>query len=382
MSDDTTLNAAPTEHARRSLAVELGERSYDIVIGRDVIESAGTEIAKRLQGAKLAVVTDSTVAELHLNMLTQSLDESGFRHIEIVVDAGEQSKSFETLQKVVDDLLAARMERTDAVVAFGGGVVGDLAGFASSIALRGIHLVQIPTTLLAQVDSSVGGKTGINTARGKNLVGTFHQPDLVLADSGILDSLSNRLFNAGYAEVVKYGLIRDAAFFAWLENNWRAVAAGWPEREEAIAVACNGKAEIVAADEREKGQRALLNLGHTFGHALEAFTGYSDRLLHGEGVAIGVMLAHEFSFRLGLCPFEETRRVEAHFQDVGLPTRIADIPGDMPTAEKLLDLIAQDKKVRRGELTFILTRGIGEAFIANDIPADKVRSFLQEKITS
>ncbi|WP_421725416.1 3-dehydroquinate synthase [Bauldia sp.] len=380
MNDDA---AAESQKATPTIIpVDLGDRSYDIVIGRDTIETAGEEIAQRLPGARLAVVTDATVADLHLSTLTKSLDASGIEHVEIVVQPGEGSKSFATLESVIDDLLAARIERADAVLAFGGGVVGDLAGFAAGVVLRGVHLIQVPTTLLAQIDSSVGGKTGINTPRGKNLAGVFHQPDLVLADSGVLDSLPPRIFNAGYAEVAKYAMIRDAEFFDWLENNWRAVAAGWPERDEAIAIACGGKAEIVAEDEREKGQRALLNLGHTFGHALEAATGYSDRLLHGEGVAIGMVLAHEFSFRLGYCSQEEASRVAAHLIDVGLPTRIQDIRGDLPDAAALMRHIAQDKKVKRGKLTFILTRGIGQAFIADDVPGEAAEAFLKEKLDS
>ncbi|MCP4382739.1 MAG: 3-dehydroquinate synthase [Hyphomicrobiales bacterium] len=364
------------------IPVALGERSYDIVIGRGIIDDAGKEIAARLPGSKLAVVTDATVADLHLSTLTRSLDNADIEYVEIVVEPGESSKSFATLESVLDDLLAARIERTDAVLALGGGVVGDLAGFAAGVALRGVHLVQLPTTLLAQVDSSVGGKTGINSPRGKNLVGVFHQPDLVLADSGVLDSLPPRIFNAGYAEVAKYAMIRDLDYFAWLEANWRAIAAGWPERDHAIAIACQGKADIVAADERERGQRALLNLGHTFAHALEAVTGFSHRLLHGEAVAIGAVLAHEFSFRLGYCSLEDARRVEAHFAEVGLPTHLQDIKSELPDAATLMRHIAQDKKVKRGKLTFILTRGIGEAFIADDVPGEDVESFLKEQLTT
>jgi 3-dehydroquinate synthase len=285
------------------------------------------------------------------------------------------------LTRVVDEIIAARIERNDVVMALGGGVVGDLAGFASAIVRRGVRLVQVPTTLLAQVDSSVGGKTGINSPRGKNLIGAFHQPALVLADCGVLDSLPVRIFNAGYAEVAKIGLIQDAAFFAWLEKNWRAMAAGWPEREEAIAIACRAKAQTVAADETEQGVRALLNLGHTFGHALEGATGYGDRLYHGEAVAIGMVLAHEFSARLGFAPQEEASRVAAHLADIGLPTRIDQIPGPKLAAAQLMQLIAQDKKVARGKLTFILTRGIGKAFIARDVSPTAVSEFLEEKVT-
>ena len=374
MADD----AARTTTA---IKVELGARSYDILIGRGLIADAGAELRRRLPGVRVAIVSDETVARLHLNALRESLRAAGIDHVAITVPAGEESKSFGMLTRVVDDVLAARIERNDVVLALGGGVVGDLAGFASAIVRRGVRLVQMPTTLLAQVDSSVGGKTGINSPRGKNLIGAFHQPALVIADCGVLDSLPPRIFNAGYAEVAKIGLIQDAGFFVWLEKNWRAMAAGWPERDDAIAIACRAKAETVAADETEQGVRALLNLGHTFGHALEAATGYSDRLYHGEAVAIGMVLAHQFSARLGLAPPEDAERVAAHLAEVGLPTRIGDIPGANFTAEQLMQLMAQDKKVVRGQLTFILTRGIGKAFIARDVAPASVTEFLEEKVT-
>jgi 3-dehydroquinate synthase len=364
-----------------AIKVELGARSYDILIGRGLLADIGTELQRRLSGARVAIVTDETVARLHLNALKASLRGKGIDHTVVTVAPGEESKSFATLTRVVDEIIAARIERNDVVLALGGGVVGDLAGFAAAIVRRGVRLVQVPTTLLAQVDSSVGGKTGINSPRGKNLIGSFHQPSLVVADCGVLDSLPPRIFNAGYAEVAKIGLIRDAAFFAWLEKNWRAMAAGWPERDEAIAIACRAKAETVAADETEQGVRALLNLGHTFGHALEAATGYSDRLYHGEAVSIGMVLAHEFSAKLGLAPAEDAARVAAHLADVGLPTRIEQIPGTKLGAAELMQLMAQDKKVARGKLTFILTRGIGQAFIARDVPPTAVADFLEEKVT-
>jgi 3-dehydroquinate synthase len=364
----------------QTVRVELGPRSYDILIGRGLIDRAGAEIATRLPGVRLAVITDETVGDLHLRLLKSSLDAAGLEHVVFAVAPGEASKSFETLHPLVDAVLAAQIERRDVIVAFGGGVVGDLAGFVAAIVRRGIRFVQIPTTLLAQVDSSVGGKTGINTKSGKNLVGAFHQPELVIADAGILDSLPPRTFNAGYAEVAKYGLIGDPEFFSWLEANWRAVAAGWPEREHAIAVSCRAKAATVAADERDEGARALLNFGHTFGHALEAATGYSDRLVHGEGVAIGMVLAFRYSVRLGLCSESDAARAAAHLAEVGLPTRIRDIPGATPDAATLMHHIAQDKKVTRGKLTFILTRGIGKAFIANDVSAAHATSFLQEEV--
>jgi 3-dehydroquinate synthase len=375
MSEAASLSRTPTQ-----VTVDLGPRSYDILIGRGVIDLAGVEIARRLPGSRIAIVTDENVAAYHLRHLTGRLDAVGIRYTTVTIAPGEASKSFAGLATVIDGLLAARLERRDAVLAFGGGVVGDLAGFAAGVTLRGMHLIQMPTTLLAQVDSSVGGKTGINTERGKNLVGLFQQPDFVLADAGILDSLPPRQFNAGYAEVAKYGLIGDAPFFVWLEANWRAVAAGWPEREHAIAVSCRAKAATVAADERDEGARALLNFGHTFGHALEAATGYSDRLVHGEAVAIGMVLALQFSARLNLCSPDDGARVAAHLAEVGLPTEIGDIPGDRQQAKRLMDLMAQDKKVSRGRLTFILTRGIGQAFIANDVAPGEVLAFLEEKV--
>jgi 3-dehydroquinate synthase len=281
----------------------------------------------------------------------------------------------------VDAILAARLERGDVVVALGGGVVGDLAGFAAAIVRRGMRVVQVPTTLLAAVDSAIGGKTGINTPRGKNLVGSFHQPSLVLADTAVLDTLPRRTFNAGYAEVAKYGLLGNAPFFAWLEAHWRGIVAGGPEREMAIAESARAKARVVSADEREEtGARALLNLGHTFGHALEAATGFSDRLFHGEAVSIGMALAFAFSAERGLAPPHDADRVVAHLAAVGLPTRISDIRGERPTVDRLMEAIAQDKKVARGSLTFILVRGIGQAFVARDVPPTDVAAFLEDRL--
>lgn len=377
------MSAASSDLPRRpptTVPVELGDRSYEIMIGRDLIDTVGSELAARLPGARMAIVTDETVAEHHMHRLTHALDAADIEYVAVVVPPGEGSKSFPAFETVVEALLEARIERNDVVLAFGGGVVGDLAGFAAGTVLRGIRFVQLPTTLLSQVDSSIGGKTGINTAHGKNLVGVFHQPSFVLADSGILDSLPEREFNAGYAEVAKCGLIGAPDFFSWLETNWRAVAAGWPEREQAIASACRAKAAIVAADERESGIRALLNLGHTFGHALEAATGYSGRLLHGEGVSIGMVLAFGLSHRLGHCRSDDVKRVESHLKEVGLPTRVSEIPGGGIDVDTLMELMAQDKKVSRGKLTFILVKGIGRAFIAKDVPSEKVKEFLAEKV--
>lgn len=367
--------------ARRTVRVELGERAYDILIGPGLIAAAGHEIASRMKGRKIAVVTDEHVAPLYLAPLMAALEREGIAAVSLVLPAGEKTKSFEPLTRVCDSILAARIERNDAVVALGGGVIGDLTGFAAGIVRRGSRFIQVPTSLLAQVDSSVGGKTGINTAHGKNLVGVFHQPDLVLADTDVLNSLSPREFRAGYAEVAKYGLIDKPEFFAWLERNWQDVFSGGPARIEAIATSCQAKADVVAADEREHGRRALLNLGHTFGHALEAATRYdSSRLVHGEGVAIGMVLAHAFSARLNLSSPDDTRRVEAHLKNVGLPTAVNDIPGGLPSAEVLMDAIAQDKKVKAGKLTFILTHGVGRSFVADDVPQSEVIAFLRDNL--
>ncbi|MBB4442481.1 MULTISPECIES: 3-dehydroquinate synthase [Rhizobium] len=374
------MNAITSASAIRTVHVPLGERAYDILIGPGLIARAGAEIASRLKNRKAAIVTDENVAPLYLKALVASLDEAGIASAEVVLPAGEKTKSFEHLMTACDKVLEARVERNDYVIALGGGVIGDLSGFAAGIVRRGVRFVQVPTSLLSQVDSSVGGKTGINSRHGKNLIGVFHQPDLVLADTDVLNSLSAREFRAGYAEVAKYGLIDKPDFFAWLEANWKAVFTGGSARIEAIAASCQAKADVVVADERENGQRALLNLGHTFGHALEAATAYdSSRLVHGEGVSIGMVLAHEFSARMNLASPDDARRVERHLKEVGLPTRMSDIPGELPPAETLMEAIAQDKKVKSGKLTFILTRGIGQSFVADDVPASEVTSFLREK---
>ena len=365
----------------QTVEVTLGKRSYDILIGSGLVVSAGKEIARRFPGKRVVVVTDENVAALHLGMLTQSLRDSGIDVVPIVVKAGEKSKCFETLEAVTSNILDNRMERGDFVIAFGGGVVGDLAGFAAGIVRRGMNLIQIPTSLLAQVDSSVGGKTGIDTRQGKNLIGVFYQPKLVIADTEILDTLPEREFRAGYAEVAKYGLINQPDFFEWLEKNWKQIFLGGHERVEAIARSCRSKADVVAHDERETGERALLNLGHTFGHALETVTNYdSNRLVHGEGVAIGMVLAHQFSNFLGLCPADVATRVETHLNSVGLPVALQDVPGGVPDAETLMKIISQDKKVEHGSLTFILTRGLGQSFIAKNVPPEKVLTFLKQKL--
>ncbi len=357
-------------------------RDYAIRIGRGVLGQVGAEAA-RLGARAVGIVTDETVAALYGEQVRASLAEAGLRTGLVVVAPGEGSKSYTGFAHVCDGLLGLKVERNDLVVALGGGVVGDLAGFAAASLRRGVRFVQLPTTLLAQVDSSVGGKTGINSAFGKNLIGAFHQPRLVLADTGTLDTLSEREMRAGYAEVAKYGLINDAEFFAWCERNWSGIFAGGPERDEAVAICCRSKAGIVVRDEREDGERALLNLGHTFGHALERLTGYdSARLVHGEAVAIGLALAFRFSARLGLCSGQDAGRVANHLAMVGLPSRLQAVPGGSGDADALLDAMAQDKKVRDGRLTFILARGIGQSFIAPGIDGAEVRAFLQDELAA
>jgi 3-dehydroquinate synthase len=360
--------------------VALGERSYDIIIGRGQLALLGQRLVALRPGCKAAIVSDETVVRHHLAATENALAASGIATTTVTVPPGEGSKSFAMLETVCEALISVRVERADVVVALGGGVIGDLAGLAAALVRRGLDYVQVPTTLLAQVDSSVGGKTAIDSVHGKNLIGAFHQPVLVVADTALLDTLPLRQFRAGYAEIVKYGLIGDAAFFAWLEANWRELFAGGAAREHAIAVSCRMKAAIVARDERETGERALLNLGHTFGHALEAAAGFSDRLLHGEAIALGMALAFAFSAQRGLLPPSEAERVERHLAGVGLPVRVASVPGGLPDADRLMELIAQDKKVKRGKLTFILARGIGASFIAPDVDATEVRAFLVDKL--
>ena len=378
-----TSNPAKADPA--TVGVALGDRAYDIVIGRDVLPSLGHRIARLRPGARAAIVTDRTVAKHWLAQAEAALADAGISSSRIVVGEGESSKSYAVLQDVSEGLIAAKIERNDLVVALGGGVIGDLAGFAASIVRRGVDFVQVPTSLLAQVDSSVGGKTGINSPHGKNLVGAFHQPVLVIADTGVLDTLSPRQFRAGYAEVAKYGVLGDSAFFDWLDANHAGIFSGGAAREHAIAMSCRAKAAIVARDERETGDRALLNLGHTFGHALEAATGFSDRLFHGEGVAVGMVLAAEFSARLNMISAAEAARVQRHLASVGLPTRLQDIAGfqqeGLGDADTLLALMGQDKKVKRGKLTFILLEQIGKAVIVNDVDPSKVRDFLHEKLS-
>ncbi|MEX0276294.1 MAG: 3-dehydroquinate synthase [Ruegeria sp.] len=365
----------------QTVHVELGERSYDVEIGPDLLAQAGAWIAPLLPRPRVAVLTDENVAKLHLDALRDGLSAAGVDMTVLTLPAGEATKSWPHFERAVEWLLAEKVERRDVVVAFGGGVIGDLAGFAAAVMRRGVRFVQIPTSLLAQVDSSVGGKTGINAPHGKNLIGSFHQPSLVLADTSILSSLTPRDFLAGYGEVVKYGLLGDAEFFDWLEVNGPVLSAGdMAARVQAVTRSVQMKADIVARDETEQGDRALLNLGHTFCHALEAATGYSDRLLHGEAVAIGCALAFELSSRLGLCAQEDPSRVRAHLRKMGMKTDLADIPGELPGANALVDLMAQDKKVIDGQLRFVLARGIGHAFVTSDVPREAVLSVIEDAL--
>jgi 3-dehydroquinate synthase len=378
------MTAATTDdmNSHSTIDVALGDRSYEIRIGTGLLAEAGEHLAPLLgehaARRRITIVTDANVAALHLDTLRRALDAANIAHRAIVLDPGEHTKDFAHLQSLLDDLLDHGIERSSMIVAFGGGVVGDLTGFAAAIALRGVDFVQMPTTLLSQVDSSVGGKTGINTRHGKNLVGAFYQPRLVLADIGVLDTLPVRELRSGYAEVVKYGIIRDAGFFAWLEKHGPDLIAGdYAARTEAVAVSCKAKADVVSADEREQGERALLNLGHTFGHAMEAESGFSDRLLHGESVAIGMVLALQLSERLGLCPAGRAARLKAHLDAVGLPSSPA---GYGYTVPALLAHMQHDKKVHAGKLTFILAADIGKGVIARDIATDDVAALLAEAL--
>ena len=371
MSPDTSTSQSG------ELRVELGERSYDIVVGAGLIETAGERIKAVLPRPRAVVITDENVAAHHLQALSSSLKAADIAFETIVLAPGEQTKCFAELERLTETLLEMKVERSTALIAFGGGVIGDLVGFTAAVTLRGMPFVQVPTTLLSQVDSSVGGKTGINTKFGKNLVGAFYQPRLVLADTRVLDTLDRRQLLAGYAEVVKYGFIDDPAFFDWLDDNAQALIDGdMDKRRHAVLTSCAAKARVVAEDEREGGRRALLNLGHTFGHALEAETGYSDKLLHGEAVAIGMAMAFDLSVQLGLCPEGDAGRATAHMAQVGLPVDLKGLGAESWSVDTLLDHMSRDKKVEAGKLTFILARAIGEAFITQDVAVDDLRAML------
>ena len=362
-----------------TVRVPLGDRSYDVVVGSGLLRQAGELVSPLLNRPFAAVVTDENVAPLHIDALAAGLADAGVEHAVLTLAAGESTKSWQGLERTVEWLLESRVERRDVVIALGGGVIGDLAGFAAAILRRGVRLVQVPTSLLAQVDSSVGGKTGINSPSGKNLVGAFHQPSLVIADIATLASMDRRHLLAGYAEVVKYGFIGDREFFEWLESRGRGIVEGDEEaRAQAVRRSVKMKADIVAGDETEWGDRALLNFGHTFCHALEAATGFSERLLHGEGVSVGCALAFDLSAALGHCAAQDAERAKAHLAQMGMKTSISQIPGALPDADGLIALMAQDKKVLDGRLRFILSKGIGSAFVADDVPQDALKAVLRE----
>ena len=375
------ISQGASEELRQTVRVALDERSYDVVIGPHLLDDLAELATERFGKTRYAIVTDQHVARLHLGVLAEILGRNDLLRTTVVLPSGEQTKSFDQLRFLSETLLSDGVERRDVVIALGGGVIGDLAGFAAAVLRRGVRYLQVPTSLLAQVDSSVGGKTAINTPQGKNLIGAFHQPGMVLADTATLATLPDREMRAGYAEVVKYGLLGDKAFYVWLEDNAaRVLARDTAATVRAVTRSVQMKADIVARDETETGERQLLNLGHTFGHALEAFTGYSQRLLHGEGVAIGMCLALRLSEEIGACPPQTAARVSAHIKAMGLPTNVREIPGsELPSAEVLVDLMGQDKKVRDGQLTLILARDIGHAFITRDVVRGELQAFLERQ---
>tara|TARA_B110000971_G_scaffold221969_1_gene272030 strand:- start:853 stop:2013 length:1161 start_codon:yes stop_codon:yes gene_type:complete len=362
---------------RETVRVALGTRSYDIVIGADLLSQAGPYIAPLLPRPKTVIVTDTNVAKAHLETLKTALDGAGIAHASYLVPAGEASKNISQLEQLCDWLLSQKIEREDCIIALGGGVIGDLTGFAASILRRGTRFIQIPTTLLAQVDSSIGGKTAVNSTLGKNLIGAFHQPDLVLADMDVLKTLPERELRAGYAEIVKYGALGDIKFFDWLEaNGEKVLALDAQSVAYAVAQSCRAKAAIVARDEREAGERALLNLGHTFGHAFEKITGYGEALLHGEAVAYGMVLAFAFSAHRGDCDEQDAERLRAHLEACGLPASMAQVGNGAFDVDALIDAMGQDKKVKAGKMRFILARALGDTYIAEDVSAEALHPFL------
>lgn len=370
---------------RQKITVKLNNHSYDIHVGHDLLDHAGDIIAPHLKRPRTVIITDENVAQHQLPRLEKSFKKAAIDFDTIILPAGESTKSFAELEKLLEKLLHLRLERQDKIIAFGGGVIGDLVGFAASIYQRGIGFIQIPTTLLAQVDSSVGGKTGINSPQGKNLIGSFHQPHLVLTDVSTLDTLSKRHLLAGYAEVVKYGLIGDKAFFDWLEINGDKIIAGDHTIQiEAVLTCCRAKADVVSKDEKETGLRGLLNLGHTFGHALEAECGYSDSLLHGEAVAIGMVMAFDLSVKMGLCPKEDALKIKQHLDKMMLPTRISKINHPISkitmTAESLFNHTLHDKKISNGRVNFVIASAIGKAFLSKDINPDDVKEIFTQAL--
>lgn len=367
----------------KTIKVDLGDRSYDIIIGQGLLERAGDYIPPCLQGSRVAIITDENVAALHLKTLTAALDGNGLRVETIILPPGESQKSFDALQALLDRLLKANFSRSDTLIAFGGGVIGDLTGFAASVLKRGCGFIQIPTTLLAQVDSSVGGKTAINTPAGKNLVGAFYQPSLVLTDTDVLSTLPDRQLKAGYAEVLKYGLINDRAFFDWLDEHGAKILAGdGAAQSEAIARSCASKAAIVREDEREHGVRALLNLGHTFGHALEAKGGFSDVLLHGEAISAGMLMAFEYGQEIGVCGGQEVKRLRAHLAKLGMPTMATLTPAIKSNPDQLFDYMMQDKKNKNANMTLILAREIGNSYIESNADQSSVKNYLKRACAS
>jgi 3-dehydroquinate synthase len=376
-----TINTSPAQPAgspaSEIVRVALGTRSYDIVIGADLLAQAGHYIAPLLPRPKTVIITDTNVGETHLKTLQTALDGAGIEHASLLVPAGEASKNFAQLEKICDWLLEQKIEREDCIIALGGGVIGDLTGFAAAILRRGTRFLQIPTTLLAQVDSSIGGKTAVNASLGKNLIGAFHQPDFVLADMDVLKTLPPRELRAGYADIVKYGALGDRAFFDWLETNGQKVMAlDTKSVAHAVAQSCRAKAAIVARDEREAGERALLNLGHTFGHAFEKLTGYGEALLHGEAVAYGMVLAFAFSAHRGECDPQDATRLQAHLAACGLPASMAQVGNGAFDAQALIEAMGQDKKVKAGKMRFILARGLGDTYIAEDVTPEALLPFL------
>lgn len=364
------------------VTVDLDATSYDIYIGSGLLYRASDFMPTEISGKSVFIVSDAHVRN-HAESIQTMMNQNGASKAEIMVlPSGEKTKSFNQVEKILDWMLAEGIGRDSLVFAVGGGVIGDITGFCASIAMRGVRYIQVPTTLLAQVDSSVGGKTGINTRQGKNLVGSFYQPAAVIADIQTLRTLPRRELLAGYAEIVKYGLINDANFFNWLEQNGSAVC---DLEDDAISYAIEtsvaSKARTVQADEKESGVRALLNLGHTFGHALEAAAKYDGRLLHGEAVAIGTVMAFDLSSRMGLCPRADYERVEQHFLSIGLPTRASFIePAISATVDGLIDIMGHDKKAAKGKLKFVLVRGIGEAFVTGDVPEDLLREVIKDSL--
>ncbi len=362
-----------------TVQIKLGQASYDVVIGNQLMKDIGVWVTPLLNRKHTAIVMDTHVADLYRDELTATFNKHDIKHQTIVLQAGEQTKSFEQLQGLLNHLLESKIERHDTIIAFGGGVIGDICGFAASVLRRGVGIIHLPTTLLAQVDSAIGGKTGINTPHGKNLVGTFHQPKLVLADTDFLDTLGSRNLRAGYAEVVKYGALGNRSFFNWLENHGTTILSGNKAHlTEAVIESVRAKAQIIEQDVFESGSRQLLNLGHTFAHALETESGHNETLLHGEAVAIGIVLAFDLSVRLGYCPSSELARVKSHFASIGLPTRIREVLRPSWSVKALINHMQQDKKIVDGKLSFVLVRSIGDAFLCTDVRTGVLNSVLTD----